>query len=128
MIDYLQKLLLVGSGGFVGASLRFTVATICQRLGTGQFPWGTLIVNVVGSLVIGLVAGLAEGRELLTPSGRLFLFTGLLGGFTTFSALALESVTLAAEGMGGKAALSVASQLLLGLGAAWVAYFAGQQL
>jgi len=128
MIDFLQKLLLVGSGGFVGASLRFTVTTICQRWGSGQFPWSTLIVNVAGSLIIGLMAGLSEGRELLTPSARLFLFTGILGGFTTFSALALESVTLAAEGMSGKAALSVALQVVLGLGAAWIAYVAGQQL
>jgi CrcB protein len=87
-----------------------------------------LIVNVAGSLTIGLLAGLSEGRELLTPSARLFLFTGLLGGFTTFSALALESVTLATEGVSGKAALSVVLQVVLGLGAAWIAYVAGQQI
>lgn len=128
MNDYLQKMLIVGLGGFLGASMRFTVATLCQRQGWNQFPWSTLIVNVAGCLLIGLLAGLSEGRDLLSASARLFLFTGLLGGFTTFSALALESVMLSGEGLGGKAAASVLLQFVLGLGVAWIAYFGGQQI
>lgn len=126
MTQYLRELLLVGCGGFIGASLRFSVATGCQRW--GAFPWGTLIVNVVGCLAIGLLAGISEARDILTPAARLFLFSGLLGGFTTFSALALESVTLVGEGTSGRAALSVAAQLILGLGVAWLAYFGGQRI
>ena len=83
-------LLAVASGGAVGASLRWVVARAVQ--GDSAFPRGTLVVNVAGCLVFGLAAGLLAGNA--PESVRLFVFTGILGGFTTFSAFGSETVIL----------------------------------
>ena len=117
----MHKLLLVGVGGFTGAVARFLVGhwllplTIAQR-----FPWPTFSVNVSGCLVIGLLAGLAERHELFGPGLRLFLFTGLLGGFTTFSAFGLETIALLRREAFVVAALYVTASVVLGLAAVWL--------
>ena len=114
--------ILVALGGGLGAGLRHLVGLVAMRsLGTG-FPWGTLFVNVAGSFVMGmLIAWLALKAEL--PVGwsgqdvRLFLATGVLGGFTTFSAFSLETVLLWERGEGGLAALYVAASVIASVGA-----------
>lgn len=119
----LLHVLLVALGGAFGSVLRFLGSGLVHSLVPGLlFPVGTLAVNVCGSLVIGLIGGLAESRQFLVPELRLFLFTGLLGGFTTFSAFAFESLGLALDGAWPRFLLNVASQLLLGLGAAWAGW------
>jgi CrcB protein len=117
---WLSQSLLVGAGGFVGAALRFGVSGGVQRLaGFSSFPYGTLAVNVLGCLAIGLLSGLAESRQVLTPEARLLILIGLLGSFTTFSTFGYETLTLLRDGVLLRAAANVALQIGLGLGAAW---------
>ena len=72
-----MQVMLVGAGGFVGSALRYVVSVWVQRLAaTGGFPYGTLAVNVIGCLLIGLLGGLAEYRQVLNPGQRLFLMVG----------------------------------------------------
>ena len=93
----MKWLLLLLGGGF-GAMLRFALALwIDERVGV-HFPWGTLGVNVAGCFGIGVVATLADEHTLVSPALRLFLVTGLLGGFTTFSAFGMESWQLIEDG------------------------------
>lgn len=127
-IPWLQ-LALVALGGALGSVARFLGSGAVHRLFPGlAFPVGTLAVNVAGSLVIGLIGGLAEGRQFLVPDLRVFLLTGVLGGFTTFSAFAFESLGLGLDGAWTRLVLNVGAQLLLGLGAAWAGYGLGRAL
>ena len=116
-----SQVLVVGAGGFVGASARWLLAGAVHRVAPAVvFPLGTLVVNTVGCLAIGLVGGLMEVRHVLGPNERLFLLIGVLGGFTTFSTFAWETLGLAEPAQFGKAALNVIAQVTLGLGAAWI--------
>lgn len=90
----MQHLLLVMLGGGIGAGARHLVNIAAPRLLGTDFPWHTVIVNVVGSLAMGLLAGWLARRAGDTSGLRLFLATGILGGFTTFSAFSLDFVTL----------------------------------
>ena len=86
--------LLVFIGGGLGASLRHAVNVFCARcLGTA-FPWGTFVINITGSTVMGLIAGYLAFRGEASQAWRLFLMTGILGGYTTFSAFSLDAVLL----------------------------------
>ena len=110
--------LLVGLGGGVGAISRWAlVRALIARFGDGVMPWGTLVVNVVGCLAIGFALRSPEGAP--REEWRLLLVVGLLGGFTTFSTFAHESVTLLREGARGTAFGYAALSNLLGLAAAW---------
>ncbi len=92
-------ILFVGFGGCIGAACRFLLSNAVQRLlPLAVIPWGTLAVNVMGCAIIGGVAALAETRAVFNDSIRLFLLTGVLGGFTTFSAFALETLRLVRNG------------------------------
>ena len=89
------QIILVGIGGFIGAVFRFLLSGFVHRLvPLSEFPFGTLAVNVVGCLLIGLLNGLAETRQVIGPELRLFLMIGMLGGFTTFSAFGYETLEL----------------------------------
>jgi len=111
---------LVGAGGFVGSVLRYWVSGAVYALAVApRFPWGTLVVNVVGCFAIGLLGGLADARGILTASARLFLLIGLLGGFTTFSTFGYETLALLREQAVARAFLNAGLQLSLGLAGAW---------
>jgi CrcB protein len=118
----------VAFGGAGGSVLRYLVSGVAQRAfapaggALASFPAGTLVVNVTGSLLIGLLAGLAESRALLGPDARLLLVTGLLGGYTTFSAFSLETLVLLRAGQTTTAVLTVGLQVVLGVTAAWAGY------
>lgn len=119
----LLNVLLVGCGGFVGAILRYGVGGLVHRsAATTGFPFGTLTVNVVGCLLIGMGVALAESRQLLAPEMRLFLLVGMLGGFTTFSTFGWETVALARDGEMLRAFVNVAAHLAAGLAAVWIGY------
>lgn len=119
----LQNLLWVGFGGAVGAVLRFIVGGWVHRsLSGATFPWGTMVVNLTGCLLLGGLNGLADSRGLFGPGARLFLFIGLLGGFTTFSSYAFESMALARDAELARAFANVAGQVVFGLAAAWLGY------
>jgi fluoride exporter len=115
-----QAALWVALGGAIGSVLRWaTVALAAEFFGIG-FPWGTLIVNLAGSFIIGIVAGLAmAGVPSVTPTVRLFVATGVLGGFTTFSAFSLDAVNLSRDGGGSLALTYVTSSVVLGIAAAY---------
>lgn len=113
----MHPFLLVFLGGGLGAVLRHGAGVIAVRaLGT-QFPYGTLAVNVVGALVMGAAVAWFGARGELSSPLRLFLTTGLLGGFTTFSAFSLETVLLYERGLAGLALLYVLASVVVCVGA-----------
>jgi fluoride exporter len=106
------RVLLVALGGALGSVARYGVGVAAPRvLGTG-FPWGTLVVNLVGSFLIALVMHLALTTAAISPSARLFLTTGVMGGFTTYSSFNYETLALVGERLWGVAALNVVATLL----------------
>ena len=116
-------LLGVGFAGGLGACARFALdGAITARAGL-RFPWGTLVVNVLGSFVLGLLAGLA-----LSGDARRIAATGLLGAFTTFSTWVFASERLAGSGQGRAAAANIVVSLALGLGAVWLGRVIGAAL
>jgi CrcB protein len=116
------NVLIVGCGGFVGAVLRFIISTrVSQSLG-GGFPWGTFFVNLTGCLLIGFLSGLFMVRSF-HPSAGLLMITGVLGGFTTFSAFGLETLTLINADRPFAALLYVASSVVVGVFAVWLGRF-----
>jgi len=119
----MQNILFVGLGGFVGSVLRYLVAGWVQKLSDAPFfPCGTLSVNVVGCLVIGLLGGWADNANLFSPPVRLFLLVGLLGGFTTYSTFGYETVALLRDRQALAALGYVGLHLILGFGAVALGY------
>ncbi len=117
----MRDLLLVGSGGFLGSVARYYLSgAVLHASGAARFPWGTLTVNTLGCLVIGALAGVAEHLHVFSPATRLLLFTGFLGGFTTYSAFAYETHFLMREQLWFASATNVSLHILLGLGAVWL--------
>lgn len=92
-----MKIFYLMAGGALGSLLRYYTGGIAHKLVPGVFPWGTLAVNVIGSFVIGILWGLFELKNI-SPNMRMFIFIGFLGGFTTFSTFALETMNLVREG------------------------------
>jgi CrcB protein len=117
----MDKYLFVGTGGFVGAVLRYWLSSTVQQLSNSAlFPVGTLVVNVLGCLVIGFLSELAEEHGLFTAEARAFVFIGILGGFTTFSTFGNETMNLLRNGQNTLALGNAAGHLILGLGAVWL--------
>jgi fluoride exporter len=107
--------LVVGLGGLLGANARYYVGEwVATRWGTA-FPWGTLLINVSGSFALGLFLALATERGRDRPALRLFVATGFLGGYTTFSAFGYETIRLLQDGHLGRAALYVGASLVAGI-------------
>ena len=107
--------LLVFFGGGLGASLRHLVNVTCARcIGIG-FPWGTFIINITGSTVMGLIAGYLAFKGEASQPFRLFLMTGILGGYTTFSAYSLDAALLYERGELASAALYVVGSVVLSI-------------
>ncbi len=90
----LNEWMAVAGGGAMGATMRYGAFLLAERVLPRGFPWGTLLVNVIGSVLIGIAFVLLVERGLLTPAWRSFLTVGLLGAFTTFSAFSLDAVLL----------------------------------
>lgn len=117
----MKAIFLVGTGGFIGSVLRYLFSGwVFRLLDKPWFPAGTLAVNVLGCLVIGFLGGIAEQRRIFAPEFRLFVFIGILGGFTTFSAFADETASLVQNGHGAAALLNIALQVMVALFAVWV--------
>ena len=111
------KVLLVGAGGFLGSVARYLIGGLVQAPLGEVFPYGTLAVNVVGCLLIGGLSELSEARSFLSPDARSFLFIGLLGGFTTFSAFGNETTNLLRDREWVFAGVNVMANVLLAIGA-----------
>ena len=114
----------IGLGSALGGMARYGCSGLAARYIGAAFPWGTLIVNVSGSLVIGFLAALAvaDGRLLISPDARAFLMIGLCGGFTTFSAFSIESLDLVRDGDWLSAGANVVLSVVLCLLAVWLGY------
>jgi CrcB protein len=117
-------LVLIAIGGAAGAVARYLVDTAVSQRAGGAFPWGTLVVNVSGSLVLGLLFALTIERGVLPASMRLPVLVGFLGAYTTFSTLMLETWRLAEDGATGLAFANMVGSSVVGL----VALFAGLTL
>ncbi len=121
--------LLVGLGSALGGMARHGCTGIAQHLFGAAFPWGTLLVNVAGSLIIGFLATYAlDGRPLLSSDGRALLIVGVCGGFTTFSAFSIETLNLARNGDWFSAAAYIAASLVLCLLAVCLGYLTAAAL
>ncbi len=119
----MTRLLLVAAGGAIGSVGRYRVALWAgQMTSEDRFPLGTLAVNLIGCLAIGLVAGLGERTNALTADTRLFLMTGVIGGFTTFSAFGLETALMIKRDDLVTALAYVAVSVAGGLAAIWCGY------
>ena len=119
----LWNIVLVGSGGFIGAVGRYLIGGWIYRLfPSAGFPWGTLFVNVCGCILIGFLGGLSEFRYALRPGGRLFLMIGILGGFTTFSSFGFETFNMAREGKTIGVGANFGLHAAAALGAVWLGY------
>jgi CrcB protein len=116
----MTQILFVGMGGFLGSVARYLMVGLLQSPTGGSFPYGTLVVNVAGCALIGGLSELLEARPLLTGEGRAFLFIGLLGGFTTFSAFGNETVNLLRHAGPALASANVLANVVLALGGVWV--------
>lgn len=122
----MTRLLLVGLGGAIGSMGRYGVGVLLTPPGSrARLVGPTLVVNIVGCFVIGWLAGISEGRVALSEDARVFLFAGVLGGFTTYSAFGLETFQWWRAGAPGTAALNVAVQLLAGALAVWCGHRIG---
>lgn len=114
----MRQLLLIGSGGFIGAVGRYLVSRGMQSMFMElSLPMGTLSVNVIGCLMAGLLGGVLEHRFTLTAEMQLFFFVGILGGFTTFSAFGYETFNLLRTTHPLVAGTNILAQLALGIGA-----------
>jgi CrcB protein len=121
----LKELLIVAAGGGLGSIGRYLLSgLVLHRTVNWEFPLGTFLVNVLGCLFVGVLAGLAVKHDLLSADARLFLFTGIAGGFTTFSAFGLETFYLLRKGEIGIAAAFVLLSVGVGMLTLWAGFVA----
>ena len=122
----MTNILLVGIGGFIGSVLRYLgggyVQESIKRL---DFPYGTLAVNLIGCFVIGLLAQLGEKYGMFSTESRLFIFIGVLGGFTTFSSFGNETLNLMRQSLMTNAFINIGANVILGLFAVWLGRIIG---
>ncbi len=118
----MRILLLIGTGSFIGGIFRYLLSQFIQNRFLSTFPFGTFGVNIIGCFVIGLVLALSE-RTSMTSELRLFLATGICGGFTTFSAFSNEAFGLLRNGQLYYAILYVTASVVLGVFATFIGYF-----
>jgi CrcB protein len=116
----LDKWLLVMLGGSLGAASRYGVSLLSARLLGTQFPYGTMLVNLAGCFLIGLLFALADRSRLLTPDVRLLLITGYLGALTTFSTFSLETVNAGRAGLTLQSLTNILINNLGGLSLTWL--------
>lgn len=117
-----KQILLVGFGGFIGSIARYFVSKLNINYDLFSIPVGTLSVNVIGSLMIGFLTGIAEKSEILTLQWRLFLMVGICGGFTTFSSFTNENLMLMHNGQYLAVFLYTILSIILGFTAVFIGY------
>ena len=113
------QMLYVGMGGFVGSIARYLLVGLAQSAGTGVFPYGTLLVNILGCVAIGGMSELLERQPLVSTEARAFLVIGLLGGFTTFSAFGNETINLFRDAGLLMAVTNIIGNVTLAVGGVW---------
>ena len=110
-------LLFIGSGSFLGGIARYLTSRLVQNSFASAFPYGTMVVNILGCLLVGLIFGLSERTNMINDEWRLFLTVGFCGGFTTFSTFANENMTLLRDGNFLNFAIYTGLSVFLGLAA-----------
>lgn len=118
----MKIILVIGLGSFIGGVLRYLLSNFAQSNFLSVFPFGTLAVNIIGCFLIGIVFGLTDKIEF-SQEWRLFFVTGLLGGFTTFSAFSIEAVTLLRDGMFLYASAYIFASILVCLTATFIGIY-----
>ncbi|HRZ97889.1 MAG TPA: fluoride efflux transporter CrcB [Paludibacter sp.] len=118
----MKQLLFIGLGGFIGSILRYLVSKLNLSVHFLSIPVGTLSVNIIGSLVIGFIAGIAMKSEIISPDLRLFLMVGVCGGFTTFSSFSLENMMLLQNGQYFTALIYTLSSVIFSIMAVYLGY------
>jgi CrcB protein len=113
------NVLFIAIGGAIGSVGRHLLAWLVLRMTDSVFPFGIFLVNVLGCAIFGVIVGAAERRVSLSLDARAFLLTGVLGGFTTFSTYAFNSVSLMRDGQWSLALLNMMGQMVLGVAALW---------
>jgi CrcB protein len=113
------NVLLIAIGGAIGSVGRHFLSVLVLRLTDTYFPLGIFVVNVLGCAIFGAIVGAAEQRVPLSFDARAFLLTGVLGGFTTFSTFAFNSVSLMRDGQWSLALLNMIGQVVVGVAALW---------
>jgi CrcB protein len=116
--------LLVAIGGAIGTTGRYFISGVAARMIGETFPWGTLVINVTGSFIIGFFAALTgpDGRLYVGSSGRQFFMTGICGGYTTFSSFSLQTLNLMNDGEWFRAGANMGLSLVLCLIAVWAGF------
>ena len=116
-----MNILLVAFGGALGSVSRYLLGTWVQSVSKSiDFPYGTLMVNLIGCFVIGFLSQLAEARGVFTSEARAFVFIGILGGFTTFSSFGNDTINLLRDGETFNALANVGANVILGLLLVWL--------
>jgi fluoride exporter len=115
----MKIILAIGTGSFIGGVFRYLLSQFIQTKFLSTFPFGTLTINIIGCFLIGLVFGVSD-RGNLTQEWRLFLATGLIGGFTTFSAFSNETVSMLRDGQLWYASVYIVSSVVIGLIATFI--------
>ncbi|MEO7306423.1 MAG: fluoride efflux transporter CrcB [Ferruginibacter sp.] len=121
----IKNLLLVGLGGGLGSTLRYTTGLL---INSKYFPYATLAINIIGSFIIGIVFAMSIKEEGLSNQWKLLLATGICGGFTTFSAFSLENMELLQSGKTGMAVIYIVLSIVLGILAAFLGYYLSREL
>lgn len=130
MVMQFQLYLLVAAGGAIGTLGRYVVYGLVANMFSQTFPWGTLIINVTGSFLIGFFAAMTgpDGRVFVTGGTRQFVMVGLCGGYTTFSAFSLQTLDLMNDGKWVLASANVVGSVVLCLMFVWLGAIAGSLL
>jgi|SRR5690606_9748475 len=115
----LKAILIVGLGGGIGSILRYLASVVSEKYFHSTFPWATFAVNIVGCLLVGMLWGYFAKKQFDDSAVQLLFITGFCGGFTTFSAFALENVKMVQSGNTAGMLVYVLSSILIGLLAVW---------
>ncbi len=118
----IKSILIVGLGGFLGSSSRYITSIIVSKYFSSSFPLATFIVNIIGSLLIGIILGYAIKYQIKESNLILFLATGFMGGYTTFSAFAFENMQLLSSHNYSTFFLNIALSIIIGVAAAFVGF------
>lgn len=116
----------VGLAGFLGAVLRYWLDGVVSRLSGAGFPWGTLVVNVSGCFLVGLLTTVLTERLLPHPTVRIAVTVGFVGAYTTFSTFAYESLRQIQDGALGLATANIVGSVVIGVAAAWTGVVVGR--
>jgi len=124
----MTKYFVVMLGGGIGAAARFFIGSLVGRFYSAIFPAGTFLINITGSFLIGLLMTLFLNRPAFHANWRLFLVTGILGGYTTFSSFEWEALTNLRSGAEAIGLLYMVSSVVIGLAAAWAGFFIANRI